>query len=317
MVSRNSLRGAPWLRGFSVLALVATLTLGFPLGAAFAQTAGGGWSPGASATGDDTYVGQVDTPAPGATVPAGAPLLIGGWVVDKTAQGWAGIDDVEVSAGAMGQGSPALARGLVAQNRPDVAQVLGNPYWAASGFSVLVPGSALQPGATTLTVSVHTPSKGWWSRTVTFTVLPQAALAFPNDPLLVLSVLPGAGDSSISQAADYTFTGWALDRNVASAEGGPRGAEGSGIDRVQLYLGAPRGAKEAVFLGEADLGKTNDNAKQFGSQFDKAGWELSFHPASFRTGNNTLYVYARSAVTGKETLETLSFSITPTPESTS
>src|SRR5580765_710048 len=132
-------------------------------GAALAQeVAGGGdWSPGVGATGDNTYQGFVDQPTSGATVTAGAPLTVSGWIVDSAAEGWAGIDGVQVQ-----QGDRVLAQGSVGIDRPDVAAGTGNPYWGSSGFSAVVPGGTLSAGAATLTVAAHTPGKGTLTRQV-------------------------------------------------------------------------------------------------------------------------------------------------------
>ena len=42
----------------------------------------------------------------------------------------------------MDGGGKMLARASFAQSRPDVATALGNPYWAASGFTALFTFSA-------------------------------------------------------------------------------------------------------------------------------------------------------------------------------
>jgi hypothetical protein len=99
------------LRPLGLLALAIILALGaLPAAAADPTTT---WTAGPNAGGDDTYDGYIDLPANGSTVAAGSSLLVGGWVVDKTAQGWAGIDDVQVLQGAMGSGGTMLAKGIV------------------------------------------------------------------------------------------------------------------------------------------------------------------------------------------------------------
>src|ERR1051325_526069 len=117
------------------------------------------WTPGPGAQGDNTYDGFIDLPAMNATVPTGN-FTVAGWFVDKTAQGWAGADDVQVWLGTMDGGGRMLARAMFAQSRPDVASATGNPYWAASGFGATVAG--LPGGSQTLNVYVHTGGKGWW-----------------------------------------------------------------------------------------------------------------------------------------------------------
>ncbi|HET6315068.1 MAG TPA: hypothetical protein VFG86_01325, partial [Chloroflexota bacterium] len=97
-------------------ALFAAALIGAPC---VAQTSG--WQPGPEAILDSTYDGFVDAPAAGATVPGSGSFIVNGWFVDRTAEGWAGADDVQVFLGAMGGGGTMLAKGQVAQNRPDVA----------------------------------------------------------------------------------------------------------------------------------------------------------------------------------------------------
>lgn len=70
--------------------------------------------------------------------------------------------------------------------------------------------------------------------------------------------------------------------------------QGSGIDRVQVFLGdRDRGG---LHLGDARLGLPNSAAAP-GSQFAYAGWDVV---VTLPSGSHTLFVYARSFVTGKE-----------------
>src|SRR5437763_682854 len=113
----------------------------------------GAWTAGPAASGDrNTLAGVIDAPASGSTATAGS-LQISGWFVDLTAQGWSGADDVEIFLGSMDAGHP-LGHAQFAQNRPDVAAALKNPFWAASGWSAAVNTANLAPGARTLTVYV-------------------------------------------------------------------------------------------------------------------------------------------------------------------
>ncbi len=50
------------------------------------------WTPGPNALEDDTYAGFIDSPSPGSTVAHNSTVLVQGWVVDRTAVGWTGID---------------------------------------------------------------------------------------------------------------------------------------------------------------------------------------------------------------------------------
>src|SRR5689334_13389981 len=76
---------------------------------AAAQSAGTSWSPGPGASGDNTIQGSIDLPAQNSNVTPGASMLVGGWVADTSAQGWSGIDGVQILNGS-GQ---SIATGIV------------------------------------------------------------------------------------------------------------------------------------------------------------------------------------------------------------
>ena len=70
--------------------------------------------------------------------------------------------------------------------------------------------------------------------------------------------------------------------------------QGGGVDRVQVFLeDRDRGGRQ---LGNATLGRPNPAAAP-GSQFAAAGWEVQ---VSLPVGTHTLFVYAHSTVTDKE-----------------
>ncbi|MDQ3810324.1 MAG: hypothetical protein M3336_08540, partial [Chloroflexota bacterium] len=140
--------------------------------AAAAQAAG--WQPGPGAILSNTYDGYIDAPQAGATVAANG-TIVNGWFVDRSAEGWAGADDIQIWLGAMDGGGRMLARANIAQDRPDVAAALENPYWTASGFSAFVP--AIDAGSQTLSVYAHTPAKGWWFKQVSIVASTTAPLA--------------------------------------------------------------------------------------------------------------------------------------------
>ena len=130
----------------------------------------GTWLPGPAASGDrNTIGGAIDLPAAGASIAPGA-LQVGGWFVDMTAQGWAGADDVEIVSGTIDAGGRPLGHAQFGQSRPDVGTALKNGFWEQSGWSANISTAALAPGATTLSVYVHTPSRGWWIHQVNITV---------------------------------------------------------------------------------------------------------------------------------------------------
>ena len=72
--------------------------------------------------------------------------------------------------------------------------------------------------------------------------------------------------------------------------------QASGIDRVQVFLeDRDRGG---LYLGDARLGGTNPAAEP-GTQFALAGWDIV---VTLPSGSHILFIYARSSVTGKESI---------------
>src|SRR5438105_7019783 len=149
--------------GLSLLLLIGLFALvAAPAIGAHAQgLPGGDWQPAAGALGDNTIEGFIDQPASGANIAAGGSFGVSGWVVDTTAEGWSGVDDVQVLLG-----STLLTHAGVGTSRPDVANALGNPFFGSAGFSGVV-ATALPAGPQTLTIVAHTPGRGSWSKQVT------------------------------------------------------------------------------------------------------------------------------------------------------
>jgi hypothetical protein len=270
---------------------------------AFAQTTAPAistWQPGPDAVGDNTYTGAVDEPADGSSQAVSIPLKLSGWVVDTTAQGWSGIDDVQIWDSPMNLGGRQLAHPLFQTNRPDVATALNNSAWSASGFLGAIPANTLLPGPNTLYVYAHTPSKGWWYKQAAFTLV---GTDFAFDPRLDLEYPTPL--ATLHGGMPITARGTAIDRNASASQG-------TGVDRVEVYLDGDR--KTGVFLGDATLGKADPSVARFGPQFTNGGWELTFTPTSALSslGDNQiskLTVYARSSVTGQETQSTTSIMI--------
>jgi len=184
----------------------------------------------------------IDSPPAGASLAAGN-LFVAGWFVDTTAQGWAGVDDVEVFVGSMETGRP-LGHAQFQQSRPDVAAALKNPYWATAGWSANVSTLGLPPGANTLSVYVHTPNKGWWLRQVPITLRPAASptamptpsvfgndISFPQCPTGAEPSLPAFGIVGVTGGRPFSANpclarqfAWALTSTSATQP------------RVSLYM---------------------------------------------------------------------------------
>jgi Bacterial Ig domain len=264
------------------------------------------WTAGPNGVGDDTYDGFIDTPASGASVPTGD-FAVTGWFVDKSAEGWAGADQMQVFLGPMGSGGTMLVSGAVAQSRPDVAAAEGNPYFTDSGFTAVVPAGAVPAGNQTLSVYLHTPAKGWWYKSVDVSVsssAPAAPSASAPAPVVqgatlpVIAIeIPGSGQT-FTQRTGVQMVGYALDPNA----GPNQGVAGSGIDRVDVYMDGERDSG-GTFVGDAELGFSDQTAaRKYGSQFQSAGWQLTFNPTNFTKGVHQIFAYGRSAASGKENL---------------
>jgi hypothetical protein len=240
---------------------------------------GAGWAPAAGAVGDNTYEGFIDQPTPGATIGAGASFTVSGWVVDTTAEGWSGIDGVQVMLG-----NTLLTNAAIALSRPDVAAALENPFYANSGFNGVV-STALPTGAQTLTVVAHTPNKGSWSKQVQVNVSASAGPTFTSGTAttgIVLKVISPTPDDLVLPNDNGTINGIAYDTRT-------RAELGVGVDRVSLYLNGARGTPGSQSLGDAVQNGTN--------------WTLAWQPTRFDgVQHNILWVYAHSSVTGEEAL---------------
>jgi hypothetical protein len=279
MLSRVSIR---WL--LPLIALCAALAMQ----PALAQDATRGWQSLDSGQADNTYVGTIDTPGDGSGIGTSGSVTVSGWFVDTSAQGWAGADAMQVL-----QGSTVLAQGTIGRDRPDVAGTLGNPFWAASGWSAVIDASRLPAGPVMLNVNVHTPSKGWWSRSVNVTVgngsgeiLAPAPAA--QGPLPLLSVLtPQPGEAVSTSNRQYVISGTASDPSTPSG----------GIDGIEVWLNGEANTDGASILGVADVNTDGT-------------WNLTFDPAQFQPIDTNLYVYARSAVSGRRREVVVHFQIT-------
>jgi hypothetical protein len=79
---------------------------------------------------------------------------------------------------------------------------------------------------------------------------------------------------------------------------------GTGVDQVTVFLG-PRDLG-GDYHGTATLDQPNTLGSK-NAQFANAGWK--FTTKSLRKGSWTLYVYARSSVTGMETVSTIPINV--------
>jgi hypothetical protein len=111
--------------------------------------------------------------------------------------------------------------------------------------------------------------------------------------LLVVGIEAPKAASQMHTDRDFLIVGYALDTSATIMQG----VQGSGIDRVQVWLGIP---PDAIQLDQVELGLSNANAATFGTQFANSGFHLLIHPGDVPPGSVNLYVVARSAVTGEQ-----------------
>lgn len=276
--------GSATLRTCTALLVLSALVLTVAPPAA-AQPAG--WQGGPGAILDNTYVGTVDIPSNGASVSGGGSFLVGGWFVDKQAQGWAGADDVQIFLGQMGSGGTMLAHGIVGQNRPDVGAALGNPFFSASGFSATVNGSSLPAGQQTLNVYMHTGGKGWWFKSFSVNVVSGGAASNPSS---------SSSTSSASASTTVTVTQPTEAQQVSTKRAFTiQGTASQDVDRVDVWIN-----------GERDTG-TQLGTVTPGSD---GTWALQFNPTKFPSTHTNIYVFAHSKVSGKEVEIVRGFNIT-------
>jgi Bacterial Ig domain len=278
---------------------------------AAAQTAGSGWQPGPGAILDNTYVGFIDQPSNGATVPGSGSFVVGGWFVDTTAQGWAGADQMQVWLGTMDGGGKMLASGIPGQSRPDVGKALGNPFYANSGFSASVPGGSVPSGNQTLNVYMHTGGKGWWYKSVSVngggaSSAPAPAPAPSGTPAPISgSSAANAVASGTNGAPVVTITAPTESENVRAAGSSTYTIQGTavdpttgaaGIDSVDVWINGEVNSQSGQDLGQATLN-------------GDGSWSLTFSPTKFPSTHTNIYVYAHSKTTGKTTEAIRGFNI--------
>jgi hypothetical protein len=234
---------------------------------------------------------------------------------------------MQVYNGDKANGGTKLADGQVGLSRPDVAAFLG-PNYQNSGFSAVVPAGSITNSNATLFVYLHTASKGWWYQSLAVNQAQAAALQFPNDPIVDISLPCCNEEITTKQFLDrLVIVGFALDRNPVTDPGnqtflaGPVAGPGeAGIRSVTVYLDAMPGMPGynpatnlicTAGLGIEDLANNHgpapgpvhtasnfpDITRVYGPQFEFAGWVTTWDT---RTGQpdtwHTIYAVARSSI---------------------
>ncbi|NCC33361.1 MAG: hypothetical protein EOM24_15285, partial [Chloroflexia bacterium] len=111
---------------------------------------------------------------------------------------------------------------------------------------------------------------------------------------------PGNG---VSVNRDIVISGWAMHRAAAS---------GTGVDTIHIYFDGPAGSG-AHGVAATYGTRRDDLAAAYGERFRYAGFEFVINSAQLSLGQHTLYVYARSTVTGEWQLQTRTFTVANIP----
>jgi lysophospholipase L1-like esterase len=241
------------------------------------------WRPGVVAVLNDSGVirPEMAVETPGAAASALQPFLIGGWAVERAAQGLSipgpGVDAVHVYAFPNpGSGAPAIFLGAASFGgaRPDVGAAFG-PQFTNSGFGLVVSG--LAPGPYQIMLFAHSTVSGLFNNVrILSVVLETTALMSLDTPA------PGA-----TLFGPFLVGGWALDRAATS---------GTGVDSVHVYA-FPAGGGAPLFLGVAAYGTARpDVGAIFGGQFTSSGFVL-FVPG-LPPGTYVIAAYAHSTAAG-------------------
>jgi len=113
---------------------------------------------------------SVDSPTDGSSIANGTAVDVGGWAADPTGTG-TGVDEVKVYLdGTMEAGGTLLGSATYGASRPDVASALGSAAVTNSGYDYAWTPSNLSAGQHILYVYAHSPSSGWWSKSVTIAI---------------------------------------------------------------------------------------------------------------------------------------------------
>jgi hypothetical protein len=282
------------LRSTIIAVIGVSVLLGVPAPAGAQQgLSHASWQPGPSSSGDNSYVGGVDTPSSGAGLGIDRLARLSGWFVDSSAQGWSGADDLVVYTGTMDSGT-SLGHGNVGLPRADVASSLNNPYWSASGWSAVIDPGGMPLGQNTLSIYLHTPSKGWWFTQLVVTV--GAGSGSVSGPLqaggapIVTVAAPVDGERVSTRLGNYRVTGTVRDPIAGS----------KAIDRVQVWLNGERNTEQASYIGDADVASDGS-------------WGIDFGPSHYPGITSNMYVYAHSDVTNKTTLVVVHFELVDRP----
>jgi uncharacterized protein YkwD len=217
----------------------------------------------------------IDKPAEGTNV--SGTVLIEGWAADLGSASGTGVDQVHLYLD-----GNFLGAATYGTDRPDVANVFGARF-QYSGYRYSWDTSNLAAGSHTIEARSRSTLTGAWK------IVTRGVVRLDSRHYLYVDV-PAEGNNV---SGVVVIEGW-------SADLGRPG--GTGVDLVHVYLD---GSKEegGTFLGAATLGVSRPDVFNVFGVHD-TGYRLSWDTASLSNGAHTLFVYARSTVTGAWKLAT-------------
>jgi hypothetical protein len=190
----------------------------------------------------------------------------------------------------MDGGGRMLAKAAFAQSRPDVAAATANPFWSASGFNAVIPGSSVPGGNQALYVYVHTGGKGWWFKTVNVngggSGTGSAAAPAPSAPAASSAAAPAPSNNGAAPV--ITISNLNNNQNVSTkGDYTINGSVSGNIDRMEVWIFGERNS--GTLLGTP-------------SPASDGSWSLTFSPTHFPSTHTNVYVYAHDRSTGLETV---------------
>jgi Big-like domain-containing protein len=231
---------------------------------------------------------QIDEPMVGSL--AAGTVLVSGWAVDRNSKNDPDIERVSVFLDGIGE-DKMLGEATLGVSRPDVAELLDEPKFLASGWTFSWTAGTLEGNHTLFVIA-----RGKAGRV-------SLATREVNDPLVRFDS-PASG-ARIQQDDLVEIAGWAIDRSDL---------EGDGVESVTLYLDA----KDAShLLGTATPDQASDDvAGTYGDRFGLSGWTFTWDVGQTPKGDHVLYAVARSSVSGHETTVTRKIEVKDLEEET-
>ncbi|OLC58289.1 MAG: hypothetical protein AUH85_01120 [Chloroflexi bacterium 13_1_40CM_4_68_4] len=238
-------------------------------------------------TGAPSLNGFIDVPRIGAKVPtkdgSTDSIDIRGNAFDARAAHGPGIDAVTMYLdGGPGVGT-LLGMATYGDDRPDVASALCADRYRFTGWHYRWNPKGVPPGTHTIVAVAHAVT----DRTLAL----QRVIVVERDAADPDGGIDAPDDGDVVGDEALTISGWAADRNSASA---------TGVDSVFLFVGSDG---PTTSIGTAAYGDPRaDVAQKLGARrFVPSGWHYAWDPHALAPGTYTLYALVHSSISGRTT----------------